>query len=171
MGCCGSATGAAAACPQDETWTYTPPNGKDIVARSAPSFQARRTGRRLAPGETFAVTQTKKVGEVTFLRLAGGEGWLFDAMPGVGTVATRAAAPAPPVAPGGDAASAASSARSPPLLQEERHGVAPAAAAEDYPLHARDAFDEHLVRVGDRSRIDDVGVNDDLACWSCQCVS
>jgi hypothetical protein len=197
MGCCGSATGAVATCPEGELWTYTPANGLDIVARDTPKIEGKKTGRRLAPGETFRVTQTKKVGEVTFLRLAGDGGWLFDTMPVVGLVATKAPPDAlapdaregdtysprePGPVPGGTPLPLASTyspreAVSPalaPVLQKDGQwtdAVVAAPAAQAGGIHWNAMNEEASRSVVDRSMIDHTSANEEQECWSCACAA
>lgn len=143
--------GSGSGC-KDELWTYTPANGKAIVARDAPKVDGKKTGRRLVPGETFMVTQTKKVGEVTFLRLAGGEGWLFDTKPGVGLVATKgpppeAQDPGTEGAAGGDAA--------PAPLEPWAVCAPPPPPVEPWAAKAEEPLDREDTRMPDVERSDD----------------
>jgi len=73
-------------------WLYRPCNGKMVDIRCAPAITAPTVGRRLLVGEAFDVSLEKPGvgGEVTFLQLADGRGWVFDHLPGVGSMCVRA---------------------------------------------------------------------------------
>eukprot|EP00929_Paragymnodinium_shiwhaense_P111435 TRINITY_DN7948_c0_g1_i3.p1 TRINITY_DN7948_c0_g1~~TRINITY_DN7948_c0_g1_i3.p1 ORF type:complete len:703 (+),score=76.57 TRINITY_DN7948_c0_g1_i3:1133-3241(+) len=79
----------------EEQWVYRPADGLPIAVRSQPWIDSARTGRRIAAGETFRVTETLPGQDnVLYLRLAGGDGWLFDRKPGVGIMCVQIASPA-----------------------------------------------------------------------------
>ena len=93
---CGPSNGPqCASCKryQAELWSYAPMSILDIETRETPEIEGNRTRKTLRPGDMFRVIEEKTFGEVTFLRLAGGEGWLFDTDPNVGRMCTKARGP------------------------------------------------------------------------------
>uniref|UniRef100_A0A7S1LXS8 Uncharacterized protein n=1 Tax=Alexandrium catenella TaxID=2925 RepID=A0A7S1LXS8_ALECA len=114
------------AAPHLATWRYEPEDGLHVDVRSAPDVGAQRTGGFLRAGEVFQVSEEREGAEgVLYLRLADGDGWVFDRKPGIGPLCARVQ-PAPSV----------EEARPPP----RRQVPAPLqeVAAEEVPADARE---------------------------------
>mmetsp|Transcript_50012 Transcript_50012/g.129859 ORF Transcript_50012/g.129859 Transcript_50012/m.129859 type:complete len:849 (-) Transcript_50012:86-2632(-) len=89
----GDTNGNAAKRPaeKENLWKYVAADGKPIGIRKTPALDAERTGVLLASGEVFVVSEEKEgPGDLVFLKLRDGRGWLFDRKPGVGILCTRA---------------------------------------------------------------------------------
>ncbi|CAK0910864.1 unnamed protein product [Prorocentrum cordatum] len=63
----------------DEPWKYEPAFGQMPILQ-APDIAGARTGSRLHPGEKFRVCEMQAFddGGTIFLKLAGGQGWVYD---------------------------------------------------------------------------------------------
>eukprot|EP00929_Paragymnodinium_shiwhaense_P097918 TRINITY_DN5948_c0_g2_i1.p1 TRINITY_DN5948_c0_g2~~TRINITY_DN5948_c0_g2_i1.p1 ORF type:complete len:2220 (-),score=660.83 TRINITY_DN5948_c0_g2_i1:77-6736(-) len=73
-----------------DLWVYQPPDGLPIAVRREPDVNAERTGMELQVGAQFRVTETLLgPGDVRYLRLADGRGWLFEKDPDVGVICRR----------------------------------------------------------------------------------
>eukprot|EP01062_Namystynia_karyoxenos_P023454 TRINITY_DN19071_c0_g1_i1.p1 TRINITY_DN19071_c0_g1~~TRINITY_DN19071_c0_g1_i1.p1 ORF type:complete len:374 (+),score=76.31 TRINITY_DN19071_c0_g1_i1:67-1188(+) len=72
-------------------WRYAPSNNKPADPRVGPSLSAdRTTGHRMQPGTEFDVDAEEEGPDgLIFLRLASGDGWMFNQKPGVGTMCEK----------------------------------------------------------------------------------
>lgn len=73
-------------------WHYEPFNGLGMGIRKWPSIDAEKAGHILSPDELFDVDEEVHGDGLTFLHLADGRGWVFDVLPGRGTMCVRAMA-------------------------------------------------------------------------------
>merc|ERR1712224_930850 len=62
----------------NEHWQYLPVNNLPLDIRCEPDIRGPRTGIDLQPKEIFAVSQKVPSGDVTYLKMADGRGWVFD---------------------------------------------------------------------------------------------
>ena len=63
-------------------WQYRPDNAKPIAVRETGEHAATLTGFRMQPGTVFEVDLIRRsVDGYCFLRLANGDGWVFDRSP------------------------------------------------------------------------------------------
>jgi len=113
-------------------WRYAPPDGLPIAVRIAPDVNAARMDRQLTSGELVDVAEERLGTDgVVYLRLADGQGWLFDQKPGVGVLCVReeVVAPSPVAHLTGSSTPAASSDAGWADIAEEEHPQPGAPAA------------------------------------------
>jgi len=82
---------ASSASSATTTWKFSPPQGFPLAIRKEPKIDSEMTVHVLNPWEIFQVSQElpDKQTHITFLKLADGRGWVFDAKPGAGRLCTR----------------------------------------------------------------------------------
>jgi hypothetical protein len=77
-------------------WLHQPEFVAPLGIREVPDINGPRTGGVLMPGEVFAVSEELEgPGEILYLKLADGSGWVFDRKPGVGSMCVRHVPPTP----------------------------------------------------------------------------
>ena len=85
-----NSTAQRPAAEESNSWRYYASDGKPIGIRKAPDINADRTGVLMESGEVFQVSEeVKGKGDITFLKLADGRGWLFDSKPDTGVLCRR----------------------------------------------------------------------------------
>lgn len=76
--------------PKMSLWRYCPSDGRHLDIRSEPNIDGARSLNCLGAGDVFCARQEKQgAGNVLYLELADGRGWVFDHKPGFGRMCER----------------------------------------------------------------------------------